>query len=212
MAVLVWAAALQCGERKRKVLSARSELVQHLKTQHQKKKYCPCYMGNKRHKRPRKKCVVCPQAKKMYEHKCRDKEEADQNVNRNTNTGNTKQIEKVQSDSKGQRDELRASLSAAPSSLSPCSFTRRLYKRSRMLRKQVPHWSQLQQRQDAFSGVDADSRDTKTILMWALPTFRMFVRCASLADMFYQHNVNTLAKAREDWIKEHVNTCEVKIV
>uniref|UniRef100_H3CQ24 Proline-serine-threonine phosphatase interacting protein 2 n=1 Tax=Tetraodon nigroviridis TaxID=99883 RepID=H3CQ24_TETNG len=35
------------------------------------------------------------EAKKMYEHKCRDKEEADQNVNRNTNTGNAKQMEKL---------------------------------------------------------------------------------------------------------------------
>ncbi|XP_074546803.1 proline-serine-threonine phosphatase-interacting protein 2 [Halichoeres trimaculatus] len=33
--------------------------------------------------------------KKTYEHKCRDKEEADQNVNRNTNTNNTKHIEKL---------------------------------------------------------------------------------------------------------------------
>ncbi|CAF97184.1 unnamed protein product, partial [Tetraodon nigroviridis] len=40
------------------------------------------------------------EAKKMYEHKCRDKEEADQNVNRNTNTGNAKQMEKVESDPK----------------------------------------------------------------------------------------------------------------
>ncbi|XP_056875555.1 proline-serine-threonine phosphatase-interacting protein 2 isoform X4 [Takifugu flavidus] len=35
------------------------------------------------------------EAKKMYEHKCRDKEEADQNVNRNANTSNSKQIDKV---------------------------------------------------------------------------------------------------------------------
>ncbi|KAM8744065.1 proline-serine-threonine phosphatase-interacting protein 2 isoform 1-T1 [Acanthopagrus schlegelii] len=33
--------------------------------------------------------------KKTYEQKCRDKEEADQNVNRNANTNNTKQIEKL---------------------------------------------------------------------------------------------------------------------
>ncbi|KAM9338105.1 proline-serine-threonine phosphatase-interacting protein 2 [Symphorus nematophorus] len=33
--------------------------------------------------------------KKTYEQKCRDKEEADQNVNRNTNTNNTKQMEKL---------------------------------------------------------------------------------------------------------------------
>lgn len=32
----------------------------------------------------------------MYEHKCRDKEEADQNVNRNANTSNSKQIDKVE--------------------------------------------------------------------------------------------------------------------
>ncbi|KAM6976001.1 proline-serine-threonine phosphatase-interacting protein 2 [Tautogolabrus adspersus] len=35
--------------------------------------------------------------KKTYEQKCRDKEEADQNVNRNTNTNNTKHIEKLYS-------------------------------------------------------------------------------------------------------------------
>ncbi|KAK9532534.1 hypothetical protein VZT92_009914 [Zoarces viviparus] len=34
-------------------------------------------------------------SKKAYEQKCRDKEEADQNVNRNTNTNNTKQIDKL---------------------------------------------------------------------------------------------------------------------
>ncbi|XP_063745902.1 proline-serine-threonine phosphatase-interacting protein 2 isoform X2 [Eleginops maclovinus] len=34
-------------------------------------------------------------SKKTYEQKCRDKEEADQNVNRNTNTNNTKHIEKL---------------------------------------------------------------------------------------------------------------------
>lgn len=33
--------------------------------------------------------------KKTYEQKCRDKEEADQNVNRNANTNNTKHIEKL---------------------------------------------------------------------------------------------------------------------
>lgn len=40
--------------------------------------------------------VLHPQSKKTYEQKCRDKEEADQNVNRNTNTNNTKHMEKVQ--------------------------------------------------------------------------------------------------------------------
>ncbi|KAF3848661.1 hypothetical protein F7725_015158, partial [Dissostichus mawsoni] len=34
-------------------------------------------------------------SKKTYDQKCRDKEEADQNVNRNTNTSNTKHIEKL---------------------------------------------------------------------------------------------------------------------
>nr|XP_033502694.1 proline-serine-threonine phosphatase-interacting protein 2 isoform X2 [Epinephelus lanceolatus] len=34
-------------------------------------------------------------SKKTYEQKCRDKEEADQNMNRNTNTNNTKHIEKL---------------------------------------------------------------------------------------------------------------------
>lgn len=78
----------------------------------------------------------------MYEHKCRDKEEADQNVNRNTNTGNAKQIEKVASAAIGQHDALGASLPAAPSSLSPRSSTPRPCKRSRPLTKQVPHLPQ----------------------------------------------------------------------
>uniref|UniRef100_A0A3Q0SC20 Proline-serine-threonine phosphatase interacting protein 2 n=1 Tax=Amphilophus citrinellus TaxID=61819 RepID=A0A3Q0SC20_AMPCI len=34
-------------------------------------------------------------SKKTYDQKCRDKEEADQNVNRNTNTNNTKHMEKL---------------------------------------------------------------------------------------------------------------------
>lgn len=37
----------------------------------------------------------CLKSKKTYDQKCRDKEEADQNVNRNTNTNNTKHMEKV---------------------------------------------------------------------------------------------------------------------
>ncbi|XP_042251309.1 proline-serine-threonine phosphatase-interacting protein 2 isoform X3 [Thunnus maccoyii] len=36
-------------------------------------------------------------SKKTYDQKCRDKEEADQNVNRNTNTNNTKHMEKLYS-------------------------------------------------------------------------------------------------------------------
>ncbi|KAM6984827.1 proline-serine-threonine phosphatase-interacting protein 2 [Aplochiton taeniatus] len=36
-------------------------------------------------------------SKKTYENKCREKEEAEQNMNRNTNTTNTKQIEKLYS-------------------------------------------------------------------------------------------------------------------
>lgn len=39
--------------------------------------------------------TVPSQAKKTYDQKCREKEEADQNVNRNANTNNTRQIEKV---------------------------------------------------------------------------------------------------------------------
>lgn len=35
------------------------------------------------------------QSKRTYDQKCREKEEADQNVNRNANTNNTRQIEKV---------------------------------------------------------------------------------------------------------------------
>ncbi|TWW66435.1 proline-serine-threonine phosphatase-interacting protein 2 isoform X3 [Takifugu flavidus] len=77
------------------------------------------------------------EAKKMYEHKCRDKEEADQNVNRNANTSNSKQIDKL------------------------CTKA-------------------LQATQNAEE-----------------------------ADRSYQQNINTLAKAREDWIREHVSSCEV---
>eukprot|EP00066_Takifugu_rubripes_P002991 XP_003965277.2 PREDICTED: proline-serine-threonine phosphatase-interacting protein 2 [Takifugu rubripes] len=77
------------------------------------------------------------EAKKMYEHKCRDKEEADQNVNRNANTSNSKQIDKL------------------------CTKA-------------------LQATQNAQE-----------------------------ADRSYQQNINTLAKAREDWIREHVSSCEV---
>ncbi|XP_017263019.1 proline-serine-threonine phosphatase-interacting protein 2 isoform X2 [Kryptolebias marmoratus] len=36
-------------------------------------------------------------SKKTYEHKCRDKEEADQNLNRNASTNTAKQVEKLQS-------------------------------------------------------------------------------------------------------------------
>lgn len=39
--------------------------------------------------------TVPSQTKKTYDQKCREKEEADQNVNRNANTNNTRQIEKV---------------------------------------------------------------------------------------------------------------------
>lgn len=39
--------------------------------------------------------TVPSQSKKTYDQKCREKEEADQNVNRNANTNNTRQIEKV---------------------------------------------------------------------------------------------------------------------
>ncbi|XP_060931690.1 proline-serine-threonine phosphatase-interacting protein 2 isoform X3 [Limanda limanda] len=42
---------------------------------------------------------VRKKSKKTYEQKCRDKEEADQNVNRNTNTNNTKHMEKLNSKS-----------------------------------------------------------------------------------------------------------------
>uniref|UniRef100_A0A096M1Y1 Proline-serine-threonine phosphatase interacting protein 2 n=1 Tax=Poecilia formosa TaxID=48698 RepID=A0A096M1Y1_POEFO len=45
-------------------------------------------------------------SKKTYEQKCRDKEEADQNMNRNTNTNNTKLVEKLQS--KAQQAKLNA--------------------------------------------------------------------------------------------------------
>lgn len=76
----------------------------------------------------------------MYEHKCRDKEEADQNVNRNANTSNSKQIDKVEwkSATKDQRDdELWASFPAAPSCLPPFSCAARPYRRGRTRRMQV---------------------------------------------------------------------------
>lgn len=33
----------------------------------------------------------------------------------------------------------------------------------------------------------------------------------SLADRLYQQNVITLMKIRDDWLKEHVNACEVNL-
>uniref|UniRef100_A0A3Q3VMY8 F-BAR domain-containing protein n=1 Tax=Mola mola TaxID=94237 RepID=A0A3Q3VMY8_MOLML len=76
------------------------------------------------------------ETKKTYEQKCRDKEEADQNVNRNTNTHNAKHIEKL--------------------------------------------YAKLQQAKQN----------------------------AEEADRLYQLSVNTLAKVRDDWLKEHINACE----
>lgn len=112
----------------------------------------------------------------MYEHKCRDKEEADQNVNRNTNTGNAKQIEKVVvSAAKGQHDELWASLPAAASCLSPRSSKWRPYRRSRTLTKQVPHLPQSQQpsapwkRANSSEGA-SDGSVTETFVVWAFLT------------------------------------------
>ena len=35
--------------------------------------------------------------------------------------------------------------------------------------------------------------------------------CVSFADRLYQQNVTTLTKIREDWLKEHVNACEVRL-
>lgn len=74
-------------------------------------------------------------SKKTYEQKCRDKEEADQNVNRNTN--NTKHLEKL--NAKAQQAKLNA----------------------------------------------------------------------EEADRLYQQNVSTLGKMRDEWLKEHVNMCEI---
>ncbi|XP_047426043.1 proline-serine-threonine phosphatase-interacting protein 2 [Mugil cephalus] len=76
-------------------------------------------------------------SKKTYDQKCRDKEEADQNVNRNTNTTNTKHIEK-------------------------------LYAKAQQAKQN-----------------------------------------AEEADKLYHQNVTTLGKIRDEWLKEHINACEV---
>ncbi|XP_015236923.1 PREDICTED: proline-serine-threonine phosphatase-interacting protein 2 [Cyprinodon variegatus] len=76
-------------------------------------------------------------SKKTYEQKCRDKEEADQNMNRNTNTNNTKLVEKL-------------------------------------------HTKAQQAKQNAEE-----------------------------ADRLYQQHVTTLGKIRDDWLKEHINACEI---
>lgn len=34
--------------------------------------------------------------------------------------------------------------------------------------------------------------------------------CIWLADRLYQQSVNVLTKARDDWLKEHVKTCDVR--
>ncbi|XP_034047816.1 proline-serine-threonine phosphatase-interacting protein 2 isoform X2 [Thalassophryne amazonica] len=75
-------------------------------------------------------------SKKSYEQKCRDKEEADQNVNRNANT-NTKHMDKL--NSKAQQAKQNA----------------------------------------------------------------------EEADRLYLQNVTMLGKVREEWMKEHVNACEI---
>ncbi|XP_015798437.3 proline-serine-threonine phosphatase-interacting protein 2 [Nothobranchius furzeri] len=75
-------------------------------------------------------------SKKTYEQKCRDKEEADQNMNQNTNTSNTKLVEKLQS--KAQQAK----------------------------------------------------------------------QSAEEADRLYQQNVTSLTKIRDDWLKDHISTCE----
>ncbi|KAK5618512.1 hypothetical protein CRENBAI_017114 [Crenichthys baileyi] len=76
-------------------------------------------------------------SKKTYEQKCRDKEEADQNMNRNTNTNNTKLVDKL-------------------------------------------HLKAQQAKQSAEE-----------------------------ADKLYQQNVISLGKIRDDWLKEHINACEI---
>ncbi|XP_022625526.1 proline-serine-threonine phosphatase-interacting protein 2 isoform X1 [Seriola dumerili] len=76
-------------------------------------------------------------SKKTYEQKCRDKEEADQNVNRNTNTNNTKHIEK-------------------------------LYSKAQQAKQN-----------------------------------------AEEADKLYYQNVTALGKVRDEWLREHVNACEM---
>lgn len=35
------------------------------------------------------------------------------------------------------------------------------------------------------------------------------VVCTGLSDRLYQQNVSTLGKMRDEWLKEHVNMCEV---
>lgn len=185
----------------------------------------------------------------MYEHKCRDKEEADQNVNRNANTSNSKQIDKVEwkSATKDQRDdELWASFPAAPSCLPPFSCAARPYRRGRTRRKQVlcflcslallfifgrlclcmrvncnsaycnenvtsckkkKKWECVSEvhcwRQWHENHTDISLNRTLAFM------HAIFIRCAWPADRSYQQNINTLAKAREDWIREHVSSCEV---
>lgn len=39
----------------------------------------------------------------------------------------------------------------------------------------------------------------------------LFHWCVCMADNLYQQSVNVLAMVREDWLKEHVHTCEVRL-
>ncbi|KAJ0013004.1 hypothetical protein NQD34_017338 [Periophthalmus magnuspinnatus] len=80
-------------------------------------------------------------SKKTYEQKCRDKEEADQNVYRNTN--NSKNIEK-------------------------------------------------------------DKRDVALYTIWLFMTLMLLK-----TDKIYQQNVFTLGSIRDEWMREHMNACEI---
>lgn len=39
----------------------------------------------------------------------------------------------------------------------------------------------------------------------------LFHWCVCMADKLYQQSVNVLATVREDWVKEHVHACEVRL-
>ncbi|XP_020777246.2 proline-serine-threonine phosphatase-interacting protein 2 isoform X3 [Boleophthalmus pectinirostris] len=105
-------------------------------------------------------------SKKTYEQKCRDKEEADQNVYRNTN--NSKNIEKV--------------VSTRFNTFTPfiliCMLLTCIAGLTNLLFK-----------------FNAKAQQAKLN--------------SEEADRSYQQNVSTLGNIRDEWLKEHMNACEI---
>ncbi|KAL4617558.1 proline-serine-threonine phosphatase-interacting protein 2 [Arapaima gigas] len=104
------------------------------------------------------------ETKKTYEQKCRDKEDAEQNMNRSVNTNNAKQQEK-------------------------------LYAKAQLAKQAA---------EEAGNRSSEFFRHTKV----NIGVTRRLIKCL-FADRIYSHSVSVFSKIREDWLKEHIKSCEV---